>query len=88
MKSGLHQIAHQAGEHVVGVIGMVHLDLQQGTGIGVKGGFPKLIGVHFPKTLIALDGQTPAAGIHHRGNKIHGPTYCRCPVPTGEGSRC
>ena len=30
------------------------LDAQQGAGVGIEGGFPKLLGIHFAKTFVAL----------------------------------
>jgi len=58
-----HDITHQFGEQIVGIIAMFDLDLQQGAGIGVQCGFPQLVGVHLTQTLIALNRNALLASI-------------------------
>jgi hypothetical protein len=50
----LHLVAHQHGEHAVGLDGVVDLHAQQAAHGGVHGGFPQLLGVHFAQALVAL----------------------------------
>ena len=71
--AGFDDVAHQGGKHGVGVVAMGDLDLQQGAGFGVQGGFPQLIGIHFPQALIALDRQAFAAGLDDLVDQADGP---------------
>ena len=55
--AGFYDVTHQLGEQVVCFGHIRDLNLQQGAGVGVKRGFPQLIGVHFAQTFVALQGQ-------------------------------
>src|SRR5690606_36356338 len=55
------QIAHQLGEDRIRVVGFLDLNLEQRARIGVHGGFPKLLGVHFAQPLVALHRNALAA---------------------------
>jgi len=50
----LHLIPHQHGEHAIRLDGIVDLHAQQAAHVGVHGGFPQLLGVHFAQALVAL----------------------------------
>ena len=43
----LDHFAHQLGEQILGLVGMLDLDAQQRARVLVQRGFPKLLGVHF-----------------------------------------
>ena len=57
----LNDVAHQAGEHFVGVVGVGDFHLQERAGFGVERGFPELLGVHFAQAFGALHGNAFAA---------------------------
>ena len=46
----------------IGIVGVGDFYLEEGAGIGVQGGVPELVGVHFAEALIALDIEALAAG--------------------------
>src|SRR3954467_2008 len=61
----LDDIAHQAGENLVGDVGLSDFDPKQRAVGGVERGLPQLLGVHFAKTFVALDRQALAPGGEH-----------------------
>src|SRR6476620_9677643 len=48
----LDHVAHQGREDLVGLVGMVDLDLQQGARLRIEGGLPKLVGLHLAQPLV------------------------------------
>ena len=54
LASGIYLVTHQGSEHVVTDRHIIDMHLDQGTVGRVHGGFPKLFGIHFTKTLVAL----------------------------------
>ena len=52
---GLHVLAHENGEDLVGLNGVVQSDAAQGAGLRVHGGLPQLVGVHLAETFEAGD---------------------------------
>src|SRR3954449_671561 len=57
----LDHVAHQAREDFVGHVGLRDLDTKQRAVGRVQCRFPKLLGIHFAKTLVALDAETLAS---------------------------
>ena len=62
----LDHIAHQLGEKLARLVGMLHLYHQQRAGIFVQRGFPQLFGIHLAQALVALQGQALAAPFEDR----------------------
>ena len=54
LATGLYVVAHQHGEDLVGLGGVLDGDLLQQTVLGIHGGLPELLGVHLTKTFVAL----------------------------------
>src|SRR3989344_8266119 len=50
--------AHQNIEYPVGFDSVFDVNLQKHTVCRIKSGFPKLFRIHFPQTLVTLDGNT------------------------------
>src|SRR4029079_945917 len=46
-------VAHQAAEKIVGVVGLLDLDLQQRARFRIERGFPELVGIHFAEAFVA-----------------------------------
>src|SRR6185295_6006185 len=65
----LDHVAHQGGEDLVGLVGVVYLDLQQGARLRIERGFPKLVGIHLAQPLVALDCDAFAARFQHCGEE-------------------
>src|SRR5438105_7910739 len=53
--AGIHVVAHQDIENLVGLDRVLDLDPQQHAVLGVHGGIPELLGVHLAETLVASD---------------------------------
>src|SRR5437868_2010813 len=53
--AGVHVVAHQDVENLVGLHRVLDLDPQQHAVLGVHGGIPELLGVHLAETLVAGD---------------------------------
>src|SRR5207302_10408164 len=53
--AGIHVVAHQDIEDLVGLDRILDLDSQQHPVLGIHGGFPELVGVHLAETLVARD---------------------------------
>ena len=53
----LDVVAHQRGEGLVGLDGVVDAHLEQRALLGVHGGVGQLVGVHLAEALVALDGE-------------------------------
>src|SRR6185369_13123875 len=58
-------VAHQAREDLVGDIGLRDFDAEQRAVRRIERRFPQLLGVHFAKTLVALDRETLSARGKH-----------------------
>src|SRR6476619_2776408 len=61
LAAGFDHVAHQPGEDLVGDIGLRDFNAEQRAVGGVERRLPQLLGVHFPKALVALDAETLAA---------------------------
>ena len=61
LAAGFDDVAHQAGENLVGDVGLGDFDPEQRAVGGVERGLPQLLGVHFAEALVALDRQALAA---------------------------
>src|SRR5580704_13739992 len=48
-------VTHQRGEDVIRGEGIIDAYLQQASRLRIDGRFPKLVGIHFTQTLVALD---------------------------------
>jgi len=60
-----NNIAHELDENIVCFSRFLHSYLQQGACVAIQGCLPKLLGVHFAKTFVALNGKTLASdGVH------------------------
>src|SRR3954470_9306083 len=70
LASRLDDVAHQPGEDLVGDVGLGDLDLEKGAVGRVQRRLPELVGVHLAKALVALDGETLAAGGEDRLQKL------------------
>src|SRR4051794_8219101 len=66
-------VAHEAGEDLVGDVRLCDLDPQQRPVAWIKRRFPQLLGVHFAEALVALDRQALAAGGEHRLQQLRWP---------------
>src|SRR6185295_18538087 len=65
LAAGLDDVAHQAGEYLVGDIGLRDFDAEQGAVGRVERRLPELLGVHLAKAFVALDREAlPASGKH------------------------
>src|ERR1700737_2000004 len=53
--AGIHVVAHQDVEDLVGFDRVLNLDPQQHAVLGIHRGFPELFGIHLAKTLVASD---------------------------------
>src|SRR5688572_15000700 len=58
-------IAHEAGEDLVGDVGLCDLDPKERAIGAVQRGLPQLLGVHFAQALVALDAEPLAACREH-----------------------
>src|SRR5699024_3003230 len=63
---GFDLLAHEYGEYLVGLDGVVEFYAFEGAGLGVHGGVPQLVGVHLAETLEAayLYLRVGVAGAH------------------------
>src|SRR5262249_41187171 len=57
----LHHVAHQLGEDIVGVVGLLDLHLQERSSVGVERGLPQLAGIQLAEALVTLQGDVLAA---------------------------
>src|SRR5437764_12703803 len=67
LAAGLDDVAHEAREDLVGDVRLRDLDAEQRAVGRVQRRFPQLLGVHFAKTLVALNRETLPAGGEHGG---------------------
>src|SRR6185503_2648150 len=58
----LDLVAHQRGEHQVGLGVVLGAHLQQRPHLGIHGGGPELLGIHLAEALVAVDGDALLAG--------------------------
>src|SRR4051812_22511917 len=68
-------IAHQAGEDLVGHICLRDLDPQQRPIGGVQSGLPQLLGIHFTEAFVTLDRETAASCSEHCIEQLGGSGY-------------
>ena len=54
----LHGISHQNREYLVGFDGIIQRHLENGPRLGIHGGVPQLLRIHFSKTFVALERHT------------------------------
>jgi hypothetical protein len=67
----VHIIAHQYAEKPVCFAGIFQTNLQQRPRLGVHGSLPKLLGIHFAKSLKPLDFHIARSDLpYHRRNLI------------------
>src|SRR5947209_4834012 len=66
-------VTHQPREDLVGDVGLRDFDAKQRAVGGVERGLPQLLGVHFAKTLVALDRQPLAPGGEHSVEQLRWP---------------
>src|SRR5579884_1429621 len=59
-------ITHEAREDLIRDIGLRNLDSEQRTVCRIESSLPKLLRVHFSKTLVALNGQSLATRCENR----------------------
>ena len=62
-------LTHEHGEYVVSCSGVLNGHLLEQSSLGVHGSLPQLLGVHFTKTLIALDGDASLAAVTELGDE-------------------
>src|SRR5687767_14374757 len=70
LSARLDDVAHEAGEDLVGDVGLGDFDAEQRPVAGVERRFPQLLGVHLPQPLVAGYGKPAAAGGEHRIEKL------------------
>src|SRR5215469_12031973 len=72
---GLDDVAHELGEEVVGLVGVLDLDEQERARVLVERRLPELLGVHFPEALVALQRKALAApfedGVEQLARRAH-----------------
>ena len=61
--AGVHGVAHEDGEGLVGLDRIVHVHFEQRSRGGVHGGFPELGGIHFAQAFVALDRDALSAEV-------------------------
>src|SRR5690349_301293 len=72
LAAGRDLVAHEEGEEGVGLGGVADVHLEEPAVVGVHRRFVELLGVHFPETLVALDGKALAAVGADLGDDLEG----------------
>ena len=61
LAAALHVFAHQRGEDLLAFAQILQAHLQQRALLGIHGGFPQLLGVHFAQPFVALHADVALA---------------------------
>src|SRR5699024_1834004 len=56
--SGFDLVTHEGSKDLIRRNGILDFYLEQATGCGIHGGFPKLFGIHLTQTFVALFGDS------------------------------
>ena len=51
----LNLVAHEYRKYLIGSCGILQFDFYHRSSVGVKSGFPKLIGIHLTETFVSLN---------------------------------
>ena len=63
LSSGSHLAAHKHGSDLGSHPSVLDLYLFQDPGFRTQGGLPELVGIHFPKSFVSLQGEVPFVGL-------------------------
>src|SRR5215831_1569037 len=70
VSTGLHEIAHENGEDLVGLDAVLDAYLEERASRRVHRRLPELLGVHLAEALVALDAETLATELFHLLGKL------------------